>query len=333
VGAVLSHVDEQGNERPIAYVSRTLTKAECKYAQIEREVLAIIYGVKKFHQYVCGQKFSLITDHKPLTVIFHQSKGISAHSAARLQRWALLLSGYSYEIEYKSSKENSNADAFSRLPLENDSHIEDIDTISLIFQLSHIQHLPVDSTQIKVETEKDKVLSVVLRYTKEGWPTTITSELKPYYNRRNEIVCENNVLLWGIRVIIPESIQNKVLQVLHEGHPGINRMKALARCHCWWPGIDSMIEKACKACLPCRESAPMPVSVPLHPWIWPAKPWQRLHADFAGPIEGRMYLLLIDAHSKWPEIFELTSTTAEKTAETFRSVFARYGLLELVVTG
>ena len=328
VGAVLSHIDKQGNERPIAYASRTLTKAERNYAQIEREGLAIIFGVKKFHQYVCGRKFQLLTDHKPLTAIFHPSKGISAHSAARLQRWAIFLTGYTYDIEYKPTKTNGNADALSRLPLGTNETPEEDDVISL-FQLGQVEQMPIDSRQVKMETEKDRVLSQILHYSKQGWPNIMSPQLKPYYHRRNEIVCEGNILLWGIRVIIPDRLQKQVLQM---GHHGINRMKALARSYCWWPGIDTMIENMSKSCVACREAAPTPVVAPLHPWIWPSRPWQRIHADFAGPIDGKMYLLIVDAHSKWPEIIEMSSTTAQKTVNVFCSVFARFGLPELLVT-
>ena len=117
IGAVLSHVMSDGTKRPVAFASRTLTKTEQKYAQIDKEALSIVWGVKKFHVYLFGRSFTLYTDHQPLTSIFHPRKSIPVVTAARLQRYALFLAGYDYTIEYKNTKVHSNADGLSRLPL------------------------------------------------------------------------------------------------------------------------------------------------------------------------------------------------------------------------
>ena len=106
VGAVLSHVFPNGDERPVAYASRTLTQSERGYAQLEKEALSLVYGVKKFHLFLYGRRFTLITDHKPLVTILGPKKGIPTLAAARLQRWALVLAAYQYDIEFRSTKEH-----------------------------------------------------------------------------------------------------------------------------------------------------------------------------------------------------------------------------------
>jgi hypothetical protein len=106
-------------ERPIAYASRSLTKTEKHYSQIDKEALALVWGVKKFHTYIFARHFTLRTDHKPLTAIFSPTKAIPATTAARLQRYALFLSGFDYEIEHRSSTQHCNADGLSRLPSSN----------------------------------------------------------------------------------------------------------------------------------------------------------------------------------------------------------------------
>ena len=100
VGAVLSHVMDNGEERPIAFVSRSLTKSETNYAQLEKEALAMIFGVKKFHKYLYGRSFTLVTDHRPLVTILGPTKAVPPIVAARMQRWALILQAYSYDVEY-----------------------------------------------------------------------------------------------------------------------------------------------------------------------------------------------------------------------------------------
>ena len=102
-----------------------------------------------------------------------------------------------------------------------------------------------------------------------------------------------------------------MLQELHSNHPGVTRMKSVARSYVWWPNIDRHIEDLVKSCVSCQQSKDTPPLAPLHPWIWPSKPWQRLHIDFAGPFLGKMFFILVDAHSKWPEVIEMTSTTSQ----------------------
>ena len=169
-----------GSEHPIAYVSRSLTPSEQDYAKVEKEALALVFAVKKFHQYLYGRVFTLVTDHKPLLAILGPKKGIPSLAAARLQRWALLLSAYSYNIEYKPTGQHSNADALSRLPLPDTTSVP-VSTVPAFFNIGQIQSLPVTCDSVQRATRRDPVLSKVISYSKRGWPTTIPDTLKPYY--------------------------------------------------------------------------------------------------------------------------------------------------------
>ena len=330
VGAVISHVFPNGHEKPVAFASRTLSKSEQNYAQLEKEALALIFGVKQFHQYLYGRRFTLVTDHRPLTTILHPQKGIPSLAAAKLQRWAIILSAYQYDILFKPTQQHGNADCLSRLPLPSNTAMEAFGVD--VFNVAQVDSLPVTAEQIGQATRRDPLLSKVLRFTQSGWPQKVPEHLKPFWNRRDELTIECNCVMWGIRVIIPKKYQDQVLHELHQEHQGVARMKAVARSHVWWPKLDQCLEQVAKNCLPCQQVKNIPLAAPLHPWVWPSKPWQRIHIDFAGPMKGKMYLILVDAHSKWPEVAEISSTSAASTLQQLRSWFARFGLPEQCVS-
>ena len=175
------------------------------------------------------------------------------------------------------------------------------------------------------------MLVKVYEYTSSGWPGTSPSlELRPFWNRRNELSLENGCLLWGRRVIVSFRFQKRLLEELHKCHPGMCRMKALARSFVWWPGIDLDIEERVRFCDVCTLVHYSPKAVPLLLWPWSTEPWQRIHIDYA-EVKDQQFLLVVDGHSKWMEVFPMRSTTAEATIEVLRALFSRYGLpLELV---
>lgn len=333
VGAVISHILPDGLEKPIAFASRTLSKAEQNYAQIEREALGIVFGVRKFYQYLYGRKFTLLTDHRPLTTIFSPTKAIPSMAAARMQRWALLLAAYDYDIQYRVGAHHCNADGLSRLPLQNASQVKQ-DTVELL-QVKHLDSLPVLCSDVCKETRSDSTMSQVMEMVATGRFSQVTDAnnvLAPYVNRKDELTTQQGCLMWGWRVVIPPKLRSRVLAELHTGHPGVVRMKAVARSYVWWPGIDAQIEQLSKTCHSCQTTQKAPGPSPLHPWKWPESPWQRIHVDFAGPFEGHMYLVVVDAHSKWPEVCVMESTTSTKTIQVLRGLFSRYGLPEVLVS-
>ena len=138
--------------------------------------------------------------------------------------------------------------------------------------------------------------------------------------------------MWGSRVVIPPKLQSRALDELHEGHLGIVKMKAMVRSYMWWPAIDKAIEQLAKGCSGCQLIQNNPTVAPLHPWEWPARPWQRIHIDFAGPFLGIMFLIVVDAHSKWPEVVSMTSTSATRTIEELRTMFSKNGVPEQLVS-
>ena len=200
------------------------------------------------------------------------------------------------------------------------------------FVIGQVQALPVTAERLETATRQDSLLSKVHLYVREGWPSGLPDEFKPYLNRRQELSTEGDCLMWGKRVVIPQKLRGRMVEELHRGHPGMARMKSVARSYLWWPGLDKELEECVQNCVSCQAVKSVPAPAPLHPWVWPDKPWKRVHLDFAGSFMGRMYLIAVDAHSKWPEVIEMTSTTAQKTITELRRIFAAYGLPEQVVT-
>ena len=123
----------------------------------------------------------------------------------------------------------------------------------------------------------------------------------------------------------PSGRQEKVLEELHEAHPGVVRMKALARNYVWWPGIDKELEETVRSCETCQLHARNPPGAPLHPW-------SRLHVDYAGPFLGKMFLLVIDAFSKWLDVYMVQSATSQATIDKLRVSFAIHGLPDVIVS-
>lgn len=334
MGAVIQHKMPSGEERPIAFASRTLSPAEKKYSQIEKEGLALIFGVKKFHQYLWGRKFTLVTDHKPLLTLFGEHKSLPTMAAARIQRWAIILSGYDYQIEYCASEKHGNADGLSRVPLPEtfDEGTTAVTESVHVLLAEHLEQAPLKADQVARATRTDASLSKVLKYVLNGWPGKVDESLKAFYTRRCELSAERGCVLWGTRVVIPEKLRKVALAELHMGHPGIVKMKALARKYIWWPKSDADIEQMCKACEPCQLEQGMARQVPLHPWEFPGQSWKRLHLDFAGPFLGHTCMIVVDAYSKWLEVFKMGSVTSQATITRLRRLFAAYGLPEHIVT-
>ena len=192
----------------LAYASRTLNKSEINYSQVDKEGASIIFALKKLNQCLLGNHFILTTDNKAIKKIFDPKTENGPIAAGRLVRWSLLLSQYDYELEYRSTKKHCNADMLSRLPRTVKSELP---VHNMIYSLQ-IDTLPITSDEIKAETLNDHVLKRVLEFLQNGkWPDKITDDIKPYYNKRNELSIEG-IILWGLRVIIPVKFRNKVLE-------------------------------------------------------------------------------------------------------------------------
>lgn len=264
ISGVLSHKYDDTSIKPIAYVSRALNKAELNYSTIEKEALAIIFSVVKLRQYLLGNFFTLLTDHKPLLTIFGEHKGIPAMAAARMQRWAFLLSGFNYTIQYVKGSLNI-ADSLSRIAQQETTQIET--ECSYINYIGFVNTLQLSYKDIAIHTRRDPVLSKLLEHIQNGTVEQLKDiEFSAFRSKSLELTVECGCILWGYRTVIPTKLREAVLQDLHTSHLGVVKTKALARSYVYWPNLDRDIENLIKKCEPCQLSQASPEKSLLIPW-------------------------------------------------------------------
>ncbi|XP_053686542.1 uncharacterized protein K02A2.6-like [Sabethes cyaneus] len=305
IGARIAHKLPDGSVKPISYASRSLTPAESNYSQIEKEGLALIFAVTRFHRMIFGRHFVLETDHKPLLAIFGSKKGVPVYTANRLQRWALTLLLYDFSTKYVSTDSFGYADILSRL----------INT-----------HVRPNEDYVIASIELEETMEDIVKQSVK------VPQLQQFYQRRDSLSVVSDCLIYGERLVIPTKFQDRVLRLLHKGHPGVERMRSVARNYVYWPGIDEQISQRVRSCVECSRAAKTNSKTNLESWPAPEKPWQRIHADYAGPVDGNYYLIVVDAFSKWPEIISTKRITTSATVAMFRKIFARNGFPETLVT-
>ncbi|XP_064462293.1 uncharacterized protein K02A2.6-like [Ornithodoros turicata] len=250
-------------------------------------------------------------------------------------RWTLTLGAYSYELRYRKGEDMDNADALSRLPLEVEPGATAEPNPPEVFLIEEVPQAAIHARNVAAATDRDQqVLLRVQQWTRDGWlkSSPQARDLKPYWTRRFEISIQDCCLLWGTRVIVPQALRQGILTTLHSGHAGIVRTKAMARSFVWWPGIDADIESMIGRCTPCQLTRNMPSRDASHPWLPPQKPWSRLHLDYAGPFQGRTFLMFVDTFSRWPEVIPVSSMSAAELIRHLRRVFATHGLPDVVFT-
>lgn len=251
IAGVLAHEFPDKQVKPVAFVSRALSKSELNYSTLEKESLAIIFSVTKLRQYLLGYDFVLQTDHKPLVSIFGENNGLPVMAAARMQRWAFILSGFNYTIKYIPGISNC-ADSLSRIahtPLQI-NYIEN----SYVNYIEKENPMNLSFKTIAIETRRDPILSKLMEAISKGTVDKLEhSDFASFRNKSAELSVESDCIMWGYRTIIPTKLRKQILVELHRSHFGIVKTKALARSYVWWPKMDHDIEQLVRNCLPCQQ--------------------------------------------------------------------------------
>ena len=324
LGTCLLQPEKTVTLRPISYISRSLAKSEKNYSQIEREAPAIIFAVKRQHQYLYGRHFTLCTDHRPMIKIFGENTGMSAVSVARLPGSAVILSAYDYTVQHASGTHNVIADCSSRLPIKLNALQED-QIANFINEVScdPCQELSVSAFDVAKLLAQDSVISKVMYHVSSGWPQVVTDQLVPYFRLTEELSIESGCLIWGNRVIIPCALRQRSLKKIHCDHSGDSRMTAVARSFFWWPKLDADITATAAVCEACQQRANKPEAADIHHCVYTNQPMQRVNIDYAEG-SGVHYLLIVDAYSKWADVYNMGNSTITTRTTEYLSRFTSF---------
>ena len=317
----------QGNQ-PVAYASKALTPTQQKYAQIEKELLAVVFGCAKFAEYIVGREVTVESDHKPLEAIMKKPLHVAP---LRLQRMLVQLQRFpGITVVYKRGESLHLADALSR------AHLEEYLTNAEQLDINLVEHVISDQQLAKfVEaTKEDEILSDLQQVILSGWPDSrghVPLNAQQFWNYREELSVAHGLIVKGQKIVVPNSLRGEMVERLHEGHLGINKTIARAREVLFWPGMTVDLTEKIKNCPVCLENRPSQQPEPLRSHEIPPLPWAKVGTDILHK-NRRNYLVTIDYYSKWPELTLLPSMTSTGVITALRSQFARYGVPSVVVS-
>lgn len=317
--------------QPVSFVSRSLTNAEKNYAQIEKELLAIVFSCEKFHNYIYGRKVTVQSDHRPLVSIINKPM---SKISSRLQKMVLKLLKYNLEITYVPGNQMFIADTLSR-SFNVSAHVkDDLEMLNMVHNV--VKYVPMSDkrkSEFVNETKNDVDLSLVCRYLREGFPALnkIPSGTRHFYKIKDSLYMNEGLLFYNDKIVVPRSLRKSMLELIHEAHFGITKCKQRAREILYWPGMSSDIENVVSQCEICEKFRSSNCKQPLMPHPVPDRPFQRVAADIMD-FGGRSYLCLMDYYSKWIEVYQINTKSANEVICKLKDVFSRFGVVDELVS-
>ncbi|XP_054287870.1 uncharacterized protein K02A2.6-like [Macrosteles quadrilineatus] len=317
-GVIEQFVD--GKWKPITYASRSLSPTEMRYAQIEKEALALTWACERFSQYVLGTEFELMTDHKPLVQVLG-SKQIASLSA-RLQRLRMRMGCFRYKVTYVKGKEFYVPDVLSRNPIKSNEEHEDILEQDLFVQ-SILDAIPCSDKRLKeikeaqdTDEECGRIKSWIVN---NNW-----NKNSVYWKYRTDLNISKGFLLLGTRLFIPKSLRKEILSKIHEGHMGIVKCRRRVYESVWWPGCSTDIATLVTNCPVCLEQRSNK-SEPLLLTELPKNPWESLGIDLL-KCNAKWYLVVQDYYSRFLELVYVDALTTGAVVARLKNIFARHGV-------
>jgi transposase InsO family protein len=328
LGAVLTQKTANSEIHPLHYASHPLSDTESRYPQIDREALSIYWSIKRFHLYLYGKEFKVITDHQPLVSLFNNPV---SKPSARIERWIMDLQHYKFTVEYRPGA-NNPADYASRHPIGSSvSNIDEGQNVDTY--IAYIAHNAVPKamtlSEIEHATAQDPLLQATMEAMRTGhWykppPGVSIAELSRFERIKTELTCTDTLLLKSNRIVVPANLQERSVDIAHEGHLGIVKTKGLLREKVWFPLMDKLVDRKVRSCLPCQIATPVITREPLEMSPLPKGPFEKTSVDFAYA-EGENVLLLIDEYSRFPFIEPIRSTAAHCVIPKLDRIFSTFG--------
>lgn len=324
------------DDRPCAHASKALTEVQCRYSQIEKEMLAVWFGISRFSQFVFGIKsLTVETDHLPLVSIVKKPLHLCP---PRLQRMLIQLRKYNFELVYKPGKKLILADTLSRAFCKNNFFDENIDIeleAQICLALMSINATPSKKQEIRVLTKADPELILLLDLVRNGWPHRVKDcpeNVKYYFKFRGEISESEGLLFKGQNLIVPKALRNDILNKLHYSHLSAKKCYENAKLSFFWPGMKKQIEDYVMSCHVCQTFQKSQHPEPLISHDIVLRPWYKAGADIFH-LFGQSYLLIVDYYSKYVEVLNLNKDlTSNNVIHKLKSVFSRFGIPNVLFT-
>ncbi len=323
--------------------SRFLSDAESRYAVIELELLAVSWAIIKCRMFLAGlPHFTVLTDHHSLIPILNNHR-LDEIENPRLQRLKTKIMAYNFTTEWVKGVLHNAPDALSRSPIsdplphemlaERDFNDNPAPTIAEIRVISSEQQESVRLQDLRKLAGQDHEYQQLHHYVLNGFPehrNQLPDECKRYWHIRSQLALDDDLIVYGCRLVIPSKMRLVVLSQLHESHQGCVRTKQRARLVVYWPGVDNDIENTILACQQCLEHLPSHPKEPITIKPRPSRPFQELAADFCS-YAAQDFLILVDCYSDWPDIIHMGhNTTTPRLTAALTAAFCRSGAPDII---
>ena len=341
VGGVLSQIDKNGHEKPIAFVSRTLNTAEQRYAAVEQEALAIVFCCTKLRSIILDREVHLRTDNSSMTWVLDKSLS----NKGRLARWALLLSEYDLRCKYVRGRAKVVADALSRAPANVSSlrtrPVKDTtrqENISIEWNLQELKELqrasPIYGPIMEYLEGKSPLKPLPKGKSMPIGGFHILDDILYYQDKR---FAKDPIL----RTVLPMKYTPKALELCHSlpcsGHLGMHKTFMRITRYFYWPNCMTDVKKFVNNCKTCQVSKSFnQIKAPVFKFPDIDHPWARVHMDLVGPLtpsNGYHYILVyVDAFSRFCQAVPIVDKSAVTVAKAVYTIMMRFGPPESIVT-